>query len=169
MSEKIALLGDSLFEWGDWDEMLQTDKQIINLGVSGETTREIGNRVGLIDDDVSTVIIMGGINDLFLGYTVDTIFSNYKNMIDDLLKRNFKLVVLSTLYVTEMYARIQAKNISKLNKLLEEYAKERSIIYDDLNSSMATGDILDVENSTDGVHLSDIGYEKWAKRLQRYF
>ena len=87
---------------------------------------------------------------------------------------NAILVISLILYISpkagEIYpARTFYKQINKsvkqLNEKLIQYASERKIDYIDLNSVVSKNDVLQDEYTTDGVHLTPEGYQKWTELI----
>ena len=49
--------------------------------------------------------------------------------------------------------------------MLVQYASENKIDYIDLNSVVSKNDVLQDEYTTDGVHLTLEGYQKWTELI----
>ena len=165
----IVMFGDSLIEYGEWKELIDTNNNILNRGISGDTTKGLLNRVDSIGTNVKKTFLMIGVNDLFMGVSVDKIFSNYKEIAERLAKKNIKLIIMSTLYTGATYAQYYNKDIEKLNELILNYAKNKNILYLNINSILAKENILEGIYSLDGVHLNYDGYLKWSSFISKYF
>jgi len=168
-SNRIAMFGDSLIEYGSWNELIQTKSIILNRGIGGDTTVGLLNRIDSLGENVKKTFLMIGVNDLFLGRGVEDIFFNYKEIIKILIEKNIEPIVMSTLYTGGNYAQYYNDDIKKLNELLVIYAKDEKIIFIDINSELAKGDVLEDIYSQDGVHLNGYGYLKWSNAISKYF
>ena len=107
---------------------------------------------------------MAGVNDLSLGIPVGRVCANYHIIIDTLMANGIRPVVQSTLFQTGNPAG--NKNIGYLNDLLEAYCYEKNILFIDLNRTMSDHNGLLQELTTDGTHLSELGYEVWSDKLK---
>ena len=54
------------------------------------------------------------------------------------------------------------KSVKELNEILIRYASEKKIDCIDLNSAVSKNNVLQDEYTTDGVHLTPEGYQKWT-------
>ena len=111
--------------------------------------------------------IMGGINDLITGISVNKVYINYTKILQDLRKNGVIPIIQSTLYVSEtissgMYnGSLINKKVDELNRMLREFANKEDIIFIDVNKELSTGGALDSEYTYDGIHLLGSGYAKW--------
>ncbi len=166
---KIVMLGNSITQGVNWNELLGYDK-IVNRGISRDITSNFLHR---LDDIISLspkyCFIMGGINDLYDDIPVDTIFSNYSKIVDRLIDNSIIPVIQSTLYVSPQWKRHIEKNeeVDKLNSLLKNLASERELHYLNVNSVLSEGKTLIDEYTTDGVHLNAKGYKLWGAELEK--
>lgn len=162
----LVMLGNSITaNGGNWNKRLGRI-DIRNSGQGGYTT---GQMLWLLDSCVIKAkpeycFIMAGINDLSLGIPVERVCANYHIIIDTLLANGIRPVVQSTLYQTGNPAG--NKNVGYLNDLLEAYCNEKNILFIDLNRSMSDHNGLIQELTTDGTHLSELGYEVWSDKLK---
>jgi len=168
-NNQIAMFGDSLIEYGAWNELIETKGTILNRGISGDTTLGLLNRMDSLGNNVKKTFLMIGVNDLFLGRGVESIFFNYKKIINQLIEKNIEPIVMSTLYTGALYAQYHNDDIKKLNEFLSTYAKDKKIIFIDINSVLAKDDILEDIYSLDGVHLNIDGYLKFSEAISKYF
>ena len=82
--ETVVFLGDSLTAGGAWAEWFP-DKRAVNLGVSGDTVRQVRGRVGLVSEArPDKVFIMAGINDLAAGLAPPTAAAEYRVLVEAL-------------------------------------------------------------------------------------
>jgi hypothetical protein len=165
---KIAMLGDSITDWGEWNELLKRD-DVINRGISGDTTEGVLKRLDGIDSGISKVFILLGVNDLGKGKSVDEIFENYKKIIFALEEKKMQPVIQSTLYVNpSKNKRINNKDIEALNAKLKKFALEQGLTYIDLNQKLSKNKSLRADYTYDGLHLNAAAYRAWKEYLIPY-
>lgn len=160
----IVMLGDSITYRVNWNELF--NMPIVNRGIDSDTTTGFIHRMDLIYKlNPKKVFIMGGINDIMEGYTVDKIFSNYKIILQNLLERNITPYVQSTLLTSRNNLNIHVK---ELNILLKEYCDNNKITFINLNKKLSHNDKLLREYTHDGLHLNSHGYTIWKQVIARY-
>lgn len=166
---KIAMLGDSITDWSEWNELFERN-DIINRGISGDSTDGILKRLDGINSSVSKVFIMIGINDIGKGKSVDYVFNNYKKIVTMLKEQNMQPVIQSTLFVNPEKGSKRSKNsdIEQLNNKLKKYAIENDLVYIDLNMKLSKDKKLRSDYSYDGLHLNGDGYKAWKEVLEPY-
>ncbi|MGB6329617.1 MAG: GDSL-type esterase/lipase family protein [Halarcobacter sp.] len=162
---KIVMLGDSITGRGDWKKLLEEEK-LINLGLDGDTTTGILNRINIIGEiEPKIVFLMAGINDLCLSIPLKDIFKNYKNILEKLESFNTKIIVQATL-LTQMPT--VNKKVKIFNNMLEEYCLSKKILFINLNKSFSNEEgLLKEELTIDGLHLGQKAYVSWAYKLKR--
>ncbi len=148
------LLGDSITELNPFKH----DK-VINLGVYGNTTRDIVSRInGISEFNCKKVILKVGINDILKGFSLKKSSQYYKEIFHVLEKHFKKIIVLSILPI-EGRSKINMK-VRKLNKIIEENAIVNNFNFIDLHYLFCDENLnLKNEYSVDGIHLSQKGYE----------
>ena len=171
-NEVIVMLGDSISEGVDWNELMDKTS-IINKGVGGDTINGFVDRIDdVINLNPSKVFIMGGINDLIEEIDIQIIYTNYVSIIEALREHNIETIIQSTLYTArssinqdETYLN---ENVKLLNRRLESYASSNNIDFVDLNTKLSNNEILINKYTTDGYHLNAKGYSVWKGQLKRY-
>ena len=167
---RIVFFGDSITE--QWLEIVPDfflKNNYINRGIGGQTTPQmlIRFRNDVIKLNPSVVHILAGTNDI-AGNTGPTtlgmILDNIISMVELAKVNNIKVLLSSVLPVYD-YPWVPglnpAKKIVELNKMISQYAKENSISYINYYLKMVDDHGgLKKEYTTDGVHLTKIGYEK---------
>lgn len=190
----MVLAGDSLSLWFP-PELLPSEENWLNQGISGETSTGLLRRLKLFDQTRPEVVfVMIGINDLLQGVSAETILANHREIIVHLKAAHpqVQIVVQSILpYVDRRPPRSQPplvedtaqtkpaslslsrrvpvsnSDIRQLNQALAEMAQEEDVTYLDLQPYFADANgNLAADLSTDGLHLSAKGYEVWRSRLQ---
>ncbi len=176
--ERLSILaGDSISLWFPV-ELLPPGRVWLNQGISGETSEGLLKRLTLFDrTQPQTVFVMIGINDLIRGVGDETILNNQRLIIQDLRSVHpyTKIVVQSILPHSgnkatwegrERLLAIPNDRIRQLNKQLAAIAAEQGVEYLDLYPLFADAQgNLQVEFSTDGLHLNSQGYLVWRSAL----
>ena len=166
-STDIVFLGNSITFGGNWNELLGRER-VINRGIGSDNTVGMLHRMQYVYQlNPKLCFIMTGINDIYADAPVERIFQNYINVIDTLRNHSIIPVIQSTLYVNPKWKRTEEKNpeVTKLNKLLREYAEKNQIEFVDLNSILSSNGVLKDEFTTDGVHLTASAYAAWRELL----
>ncbi|WP_320034955.1 GDSL-type esterase/lipase family protein [Halarcobacter sp.] len=160
---EVVLLGDSIIARGDWNKLLEKE-HLLNLGIDGDTTKGVLERIDLIKNiEPKTIVLMIGVNDLCLSIPLDEVFENYKKILKILQESNANILV-NGIFITQMPA--VNKKVLKLNSMIEEYCKKNSLKFLDLNESFENEKKLLKENlTTDGLHLGQAAYKAWAYKL----
>ena len=160
----IIMLGDSLTDNVNWNELF--DFPVINRGIGADITEGYLHRMEFIYKlKPKKVFLNGGTNDIAFGYSVEEIFSNYKEIMRLLKEKNITVYMQSTVFTRFSEYNIKIK---ELNELLEVYCKENNIIYIDLNKKLSKNDTLIEEYTYDGSHLTAKGYFVWREMIQEY-
>jgi lysophospholipase L1-like esterase len=163
-----TMLGDSITDEGQWDELLD-NPYVQNRGISGDTTAGVLERLDSINKSIKQVFIMIGVNDIMRGKEVDEVYSNYLKIIKYFQDRNIKVYIQSTLFIGERRAENFNVKVEDLDKRLEKYAKENNITFINLNPILAPNKILKKEFTFDDLHLNGSAYLLWAKEIKKYF
>ena len=187
---KTVMLGDSITEGGeDWNKYFNT-KNIVNRGISGDTTLGVLARLHEIYFYKPTnVFLLIGINDIF-----NTDSPNRKNITPESVAKNIvkiaysvhehspmtKFYVQTTLPINNKIFyklagyfpkhKVDLKNqINQINLLLKKAINEKIYTLIDLHSTFLDSKKLLSEKFTyDGVHLNKTGYTHWSKVIQNY-
>ena len=170
MNEKYTtmMLGDSITDEGRWDELLNVST-VQNRGISGDTTSGVLERLDSISPNIEKVFIMIGVNDIMRGASADEVYVNYLKIIKIFQKRNIKVYIQSTLFIGERRAENFNAKVEELDKKLENYAKENSITFINLNQIFAPNKVLEKKFTFDDLHLNGSAYELWVKEIKKYF
>lgn len=173
MLKRWVMLGDSLTEWGNWDVLLKkytTHWHILNYGIAGDTTFDVLHRLpDVMDANPERVLLTIGINDLYQGVPLGVVIENVRRIIETLKQE----IPQADLYIQCILPVDDNKLGSMLNKDIDTFAEtmpalvlELSATFLPIAAEMKGKDgNLPPEFSPDGVHLSNAGYEAWAKAL----
>jgi lysophospholipase L1-like esterase len=165
----IVMLGNSLTEWVEWNELLGR-QNIVNRGIAGDITGGYLHRLDLVYKLKPKIcFIEGGINDIYAEVPVDVIFSNYKKIVESLLANNITPIIQSTLFVSPKWHDARDKNalVADLNVRLAAFAREQGVQFVNLNDRMSESNELRAEFTYDGVHLTAAGYKVWGEEVEK--
>jgi lysophospholipase L1-like esterase len=164
----VVMLGNSITAGAEWSELLGRP-HVINRGIGGDNLVGFLHRLEfVIPLRPKLCVVMGGINDLYAGYTPEQVARNYTSLLDSLQNASITPIVQSTLHVSPRWRNADEKNaeIARLNDLLRALCVERGIDFIDLNAELSERGRLRDEFTTDGVHLTPPAYSAWARVLQ---
>lgn len=164
----VVMLGNSITYGVNWDELMGR-RSIVNRGIGGDNTYGMLNRMDYVYSlHPRLCCVMAGINDLYAGIPLDTVFANYKKILAGLRGQKITPVIQSTLLVSAKFKRAAEMNpvVARLDSLLEAYARQEKIDYLDLNRVLAPSGSLREECTFDGLHLTAAGYAPWRAQLE---
>ena len=164
---KTIMLGDSITDEAQWDELLNSDT-IQNRGISGDTTDGVIDRLNPIGKNIEKVFIMIGVNDIMRGKPVDEVYLNYLKIIQFFKEKNIKIHIQSTLYIGESRKADFNPKVEELNKRLEKYASENKITFINLNPIFAPNKVLKKEFTFDDLHLNGSAYKLWSQEIKLF-
>ena len=171
---KVVCLGDSItygFPYGpevSWVTRLseKVEGQFINKGINGNTTGDMLRRFerAVLAYQPTHLILMGGINDVVCGESLDRIKHNLKTMIDWALQENILVIIgLPTAVDMKSWENI----LKRLRTWLEEYAREKKLpvihfeqAFYDKDGNIRTDLLL-----PDGGHPSSQGYQEMYDQI----
>lgn len=155
--------------------------QVLNQGISGETTAGLLKRLNVFDQTQPSVIfVMIGINDLLRGKSDQEILDDQQRVIENLkvVHPQARIVMQSVLphaveQVTwegrDRLLALPNRRIKALNEGIEAIAQAESVDFFNLYPLFANSQgNLRRELTSDGLHLSLQGYEVWGIALQVY-
>lgn len=169
----IVLIGDSYIQ--RWPEAIVLHNQnVLNLGVSADTTLGLLNRLRKKDYRVNTkkVIVLIGFNDLKYR-SVNDILSNFR-VLNELLILNLNVKSDNIAYVSVLPVSLNRiylnKKIIDLNTALRAWLSTQNMDYINLYSIYRNK--LELQDESyyvdDGIHLSEQGYEVLKENLVGY-
>ncbi len=175
-----VLLGDSLSLWFP-GELMPGQRVWINQSISGERTKGLLNRLDLIEkNDIESIFLMIGINDLIWDKTDAEIIANYREIVRQLKIEHpdTQIVVQSILphggenstwESRDKLMALRGDRIVAMNNSLKKIAKDSGAYYLDLYPIFVTGDgTLRPDLTTDGLHLNREGYLVWRSAIALY-
>ncbi len=169
-SKRIAFVGDSVTEFFDWQRRFP-EYEVMNLGIAGETIEGLSNRmdrilIGL--HNPAYIFLMTGINNIAMeDYDI---LGEYKKIINRFFSSFHKSIIVVQSILPVSLPWVDNGRIRDLNNSLIDTARNFAATYLDLYSLFSdvegnpiAGYLLD-----DGVHLSDKGYDVWAKEVEGF-
>ncbi len=189
---KLLIIGDSLVtgyglpEGKGWLDLVnkESDEQIENKGVNGDTTADMLNRFheDVITNSPSTVFILAGTNDAIAGRTANYIYNNKLEMLKLCLNNGIIPIVILPPFLNVETATADdpsfkeafetaSNTIKRFRRLIEDYCMDEHIDTIDLNRAFNNSDILEHPEKyyIDGIHLTEYAHRKMAdKFLYKY-
>jgi lysophospholipase L1-like esterase len=166
----IVMLGDSITQAVAWHELLERN-DAVNRGIRGDSTEGMLNRLHYVYKlKPKIVFLMGGINDIKSNEAApEEIARNHRRIVTELIDRQIKPVITSTLYVSPSERKHKKinKKVDELNNLLKKLSDEKGLSFIDLNSKLANRDSLAEKYTIDGVHLLGNAYQIWGDEISK--
>jgi lysophospholipase L1-like esterase len=174
----IVMLGNSLTEGARWNELLGR-LSVVERGITSDMLEGYANRMNYVYSLKPKIcFICGGLNDIFNWVPVEQIYETYIKIVSDLKTRNIIPVIQYTVYVGKDLMKnqnitletIKGRNeeVTKLNKLLADYAKKNNIDNINLNARLTAADgLLRSEYTWDGIHFKAAAYRIWAEEVDK--
>ncbi|MBW4659593.1 MAG: lysophospholipase [Drouetiella hepatica Uher 2000/2452] len=165
-----VLVGDSLAMWFPADR-LSSDRYWLNQGISGDTTTGILNRLSLFNDTQPDAIhVMAGINDLRRGATDAEVVSNLTEIMRQLKQAHPNSAVYIYSILPTRLSSISNNRLRWLNYNIAAAARQENATFLNLQSIFVDDEgNLQRDLTTDGLHLSALGYEVWQTALKPIF
>lgn len=170
MGKRLMFIGDSLTEYYDW-HLRFSDHQVFNLGISGERVEELYSRLPRVISkikEVDFIFLMTGINNIAMeDYNILNSFKAIVKTLTSAYKE--AILVIQSILPVNLYW-VDNTQIKALNNALKAMAETYGADYLDIYSSFITeGEKANpLYLLTDGVHISNRGYEVWAKVVEEY-
>lgn len=176
----IIFIGDSIVEYYPLQELLQTDKRLVNRGIRGYKTDLLLENLDahLFGQALDKVFILIGTNDIGKEMPQTETLANLEVVIQE-ISRDYPLAqiqLLSVLPVNEDPAYKSAVYVRSNEKILalnQAYRKMASaymnVQFIDLYDAFLDEEgQLRPDYTTDGLHLTIAGYVALSKALQEY-
>ena len=171
---KIVMLGNSLNNNGLWEELFPMG-YVINRGISGDVIDGVHQRIDeFVGENPDKIFLMTGTNDFIndASVPVSEVWNRYESLIADLRNQcpSTLIYVQSILPLnpkTKFYEGFNEK-AAEVNKMLSAGKERYQYFYLDIASLLSdeNGDLRS-ECTTDGIHLSALGYFLWAAELAK--
>lgn len=174
---EIIFLGNSITDGGEWCELLGNPKAK-NRGISGDTTEGVLFRLNEVTrSKPAKVFLLIGINDLSIGVSMDTVYSNICRIAKKIRKDSPKtqVYVQSILPVNDSFGLFKnhtnkTADVLWVNAQLKTWCEKEHFQFIDLFSQFKCADsnLLIPELTNDGLHLKGEGYLLWAETIKSY-
>ncbi len=177
---KVIMFGDSHMEYGgNWNRFFDAGQLIVNRGIAGDDAMGMYHRLRMIIKAKPRAVFFDcGTNDLSYGLSVDEVFKDVVKVLEELHRRcpQTEIFVCSLLPLCPekgVWKLMQGKEqlIQALNRKLKQYSMEKGFTFIDLYDKVvlpANRERMCPVFSRDGLHLSEAGYEVWARAMRRY-
>lgn len=158
----VVFLGDSITEFCDL-EHYYPGLRTVNKGIAGDTT---GGMLERVDADVcalspSVAVVHGGINDIFMGVSDDTVVENLQAIVSHIREALPETqIIVQSVYPVEEFSDLEITgHVRAVNERLAAQAKQNGYTYVDVYSALAAEDgRLTHGYADDGLHPNDAGY-----------
>lgn len=171
----VVLIGDSLTDRGEWDELL--GRAVANRGVAGDRVADVAARLDSALGGAPRVVVLEiGVNDLLAGRDPAAVAEEHARLVAALRARRpeTRIAVTAILPVNERLLAatgdaLSQRAIDETNRRLERAAAAAGADWLDPGPRLRRGDgQLDERYTADGVHLDGDGYRQWAAVLAAY-
>ena len=167
--QRVIFMGDSITDsWiNDDPDFFKTNKYV-DRGIGGQTTPQmlVRFREDVVNLHPQVVIILAGINDIAENTgpsKIENVAGNIFTMCEVATVHGCKPILCSVLPTTGFpwHAGLDPiPLISKLNALLQDYARARNLAYVDYYSALVAGDKgMPKDRARDGLHPNLAGYK----------
>ncbi|SFE10893.1 GDSL-type esterase/lipase family protein [Flavobacterium phragmitis] len=173
---EIILLGDSLTNCANWDEIF-SNQNVKNRGISGDITLGVLDRMDeIIRRKPKKIFILIGINDIAQKISSEIILKNYQGIVSRLKNDSprTKIYIQSILPTNDEFDTFKNHQgkmsiIKEVNIELEKLAKENNTGFINLFPHfLDENGKLSKSYTNDGLHLLGPGYLLWASILKKY-
>lgn len=175
-STNIVMLGNSLTDFNEWQEMLD-NPNIVNRGIAGDIVQGVADRLDcVVDGKPAKIFLMSGVNDVSHHLTADSIATAIVNLVKTIRQRTpgTKLYVESLLPINNTFGRYKnlkdkEQVIRDINALLKPQVEAAGAVWIDLYPHFCDENgNLKAEWTNDGLHVLGNGYLVWAELLRPY-
>lgn len=168
-------LGDSITEQGWWS-YLTNERNMINLGIGGDTTPGMLARLPeILDAEPSKIFLMVGVNDISGNRSVEEVAENVRKMLVMAKERAPHCVVYLQSVITPNndvlaypYAAGKQRLVAELNERYKALCDDGLAVWVDIASLLHNdkGEVRE-ELTKDGIHLHPAAYEIWVDYLKK--
>lgn len=164
-SDDVVMLGDSITEGGEWNELFPL-VQMRNRGIAGDTTTGVLPRLqSIVDGKPAAVFLKIGTNDLERVADRQVSYQQYRDIV-----ARIKAGSPSTdIYVQSLLPRAadMREEVEAYNREIQAIASELGVTYIDLYPAFLAEDGSIQDDLTyDELHLTGAGYKLWQSLLE---
>jgi len=170
--QKLMLVGDSMIEFFDWQGRFP-EREVINLGRSGESVEELRSRaISIVDryEAPDLVLVMIGTNNT--GHRQDPpeqTAAGVKAIVEQLRERLPKTkVLLLAIFPRGADANDRLRKINDAtNEIIAKYADGKNVFFLDISDTFLEDDgTLPKSIMPDLLHPNPEGYGLWAEAME---
>ena len=161
--------GDEKSQYAYWMVKAHPEWDVLNRGINGQRTDQILSRFprDVLGEKPWVAVILGGVNDIFQGFSVQSVQKNLERMYVLAGQSGVKPIACTVLPYDYMGPR-EEKALASLNKWISLECGRLSIPLADTNSAVADPkDPFKLSSSPDGLHPDVEGYRKMAGAISR--
>jgi lysophospholipase L1-like esterase len=164
-NQTIAMVGDSITHRADWDSLL--GRHVINWGVDGRVVNElIQDMESYLQNPTDKWFIMIGTNDI-IDSREELIASGLSQIIDKVKSKQPN----SKIYIESILPQSWSSRnsvIEDVNNQINILCNSKGVVFINLYPLFIKDGLINPEYTTDGIHLSDSGYNVWANAIMNY-
>jgi lysophospholipase L1-like esterase len=175
--KKIVFLGDSITANF---QQLKFHNNVLNYGVSGDRTIDVIERLRAVkDEDPDQLVLMIGINDVLTNHKIwftdlpISIKTTYEFIVKYLVSNlNTNQIILcsilpisSIITIPRSEENLINEDIDQMNQFIKQLAIKHHLTYIDLNQHFKDENKMKRSLTSDGVHLTDEGYELFYQKI----
>lgn len=168
----IIFLGDSITEYGQWEELMNHPK-VKNRGIAGDTSWGLLRRLeDITSAQPKAIFLMIGVND-FLFTDNAEIIDNYNKIVQQIkaASPDCQLFIQSILPVNSEVKNtvFDNKRIVEVNSAIQKIAQQEGLKYLDIHQQLLDKNgRLDAKFTADGVHINGAAYLIWKGMVSPY-
>ena len=159
---ELVFLGDSLTMRHNWSNFKAS-----NMGIDGDTTNGILERIHLASQ-AKSIVLMIGVNDILNQVSIKRIQENYSKILDSFSSEQ-EITILSLLPVIDTkQTKAINQDIKTINRWLKSRTDKNNLRFIDLYPHFLDSDKKGLKNTftTDGIHLTAKAYKLWENLLK---
>ncbi|MBD0831603.1 family 20 glycosylhydrolase [Aestuariibaculum sediminum] len=174
---EIIFLGNSITEGGNWKALFPKEN-VVNRGISGDVTDGILNRIEEVtSSQPSKVFLLVGTNDMARGRSINYVLKGVEEIIKAIQSQSKNTIIyLQSILpinpdVGNKFSGHKANHIKimEANIQLQKLADEMGIHFINIHKAMRNQNKYLKEKYThDGLHLTEAGYKKWKKEINKF-
>ena len=164
-NQTIAMVGDSITRRTDWDSLLR--RHVNNWGVDGRVVNElIQDMESYLQTPIDKWFIMIGTNDILDSHP-GFIASGLSQVIDKIKSKQPN----SKIYIESILPQDSASRnsvIEDVNNQINILCNSKGVVFINLYPLFIQDGVINPKYTSDGLHLSDSGYNVWANAIMNY-
>jgi lysophospholipase L1-like esterase len=158
--------GDETSQYAYWLMEAHPEWDVLNRGVNGERSDEIGRRFqrDVIDQRPNAVVIIAGVNDVYQGRRVEHVIEQLRGMYERAKAAGIR-VVAGTIVPYNTATPEQNDKMRRINEWILSDAGPAVLSVDTRKAVAAPGDLNKLADSPDSLHPSAAGYRLMAEAI----